>query len=283
MKKILVLFVMMFILAGCDNVPVGNVGIIVHKLGGAKGVDSEEVGVGRYWLGLNDELYIFPTFTQNHVWTKDRTEGSPNDDSFTFQTKEGLNVNTDVGIAYHIEPTKINTVFQRYRKGAEEITNVVLRNSIRDAFNKSASVVDIESVYGAGKAKLMEDVISRVKTDLEPIGIIVENVFLVGNMRLPETVVEAINAKIGATQKAAQRENEVAQAKAEADKAIETARGEAQSKLAIAKAEAEAIKLKGDALKDNPKLAELAAIEKWNGQLPQYMLGNSTPFININK
>jgi regulator of protease activity HflC (stomatin/prohibitin superfamily) len=270
-------------LMGCDNVPVGNVGILVHKLGGSKGVDSEEIGVGRVWLGINDDLFIFPTFTQNHVWTKDKTEGSPNDDSFTFQTKEGLNVNTDVGIAYHIDPTKIATVFQRYRKGADEITNVVLRNTVRDAFNKAASNVDIESVYGAGKAKLMEDVIKRVQDEMRPIGIEVENIFLVGNMRLPETVVEAINAKIGATQKAAQRENEVAQAKAEADKAIATARGEAESKLAIAKAEAEAIKLKGDALKDNPKLAELSAIEKWNGQLPQYMFGNSTPFINLNK
>ena len=282
MKK-LVTVLSLVLMAGCDNVPVGNVGILVHKLGGAKGVDSEELGVGRVWLGINDELFNFPTFTQNHVWTKDKTEGSPNDDSFTFQTKEGLNVNTDVGIAYHIDPTKITTVFQRYRKGADEITNSVLRNTVRDAFNKSASNVDIESVYGAGKAALMESVLKRVTDEMKPIGIEVENIFLVGNMRLPETVVEAINAKIGATQKAAQRENEVAQAKAEADKAIETARGEAQSKLAIAKAEAEAIQLKGNALKDNPKLSELAAIEKWTGELPQYMLSGSTPFINLNK
>jgi regulator of protease activity HflC (stomatin/prohibitin superfamily) len=282
MKK-LVIVLSLVLMTACDNVPVGNVGILVHKLGGAKGVDSEELGVGRVWLGINDELFIFPTFTQNHVWTKDKSEGSPNDDSFTFQTKEGLNVNTDVGIAYHIDPTKITTVFQRYRKGADEITNSVLRNTVRDAFNKSASNVDIESVYGAGKAALMESVLKRVTDEMKPIGIEVENIFLVGNMRLPETVVEAINAKIGATQKAAQRENEVAQAKAEADKAIETARGEAQSKLAIAKAEAEAIQLKGNALKDNPKLADLAAIEKWNGELPQYMLSGSTPFINLNK
>lgn len=282
MKKLLLVLAVAGMTA-CDSVPVGNVGIIVHKLGGNKGVDSDEVGVGRYWLGINDELYIFPTFTQNHVWTKDKTEGSPNDDSFTFQTKEGLNVNTDVGIAYHIDPSKVSTVFQRYRKGAEEITSIVLRNTVRDAFNKSASNVSIEAVYGAGKASLMEDVLKTVVEEMRPIGIEVENIFLVGNMRLPETVVEAINAKIGATQKAAQRENEVAQAKAEADKVIETARGEAQSKLAIAKAEAEAIRMKGDALKDNPKLSELAAIEKWNGELPTYMLGNSTPFININK
>lgn len=282
MKKIVLALVLLGVLTACDSVPVGNVGIIVHKLGGNKGVDSDEVGVGRYWLGINDELYIFPTFTQNHVWTKEKTEGSPNDDSFTFQTKEGLNVNTDVGIAYHIDPSKVSTVFQRYRKGADEITNIVLRNAVRDAFNKSASTVSIEAVYGAGKAALMEDVLKTVAEELRPIGIEVENVFLVGNMRLPETVVEAINAKIGATQKAAQRENEVAQAKAEADKVIETARGEAQSKLAIAKAEAEAIEVKGNALRNNPNVIEFEKVAKWNGELPQVMSG-AIPMINLQK
>ena len=282
MKKIVLALVLLGVLTACDSVPVGNVGIIVHKLGGNKGVDSDEVGVGRYWLGINDELYIFPTFTQNHVWTKEKTEGGPNDDSFTFQTKEGLNVNTDVGIAYHIDPSKVSTVFQRYRKGADEITNIVLRNAVRDAFNKSASTVSIEAVYGAGKAALMEDVLKTVAEELHPIGIEVENVFLVGNMRLPETVVEAINAKIGATQKAAQRENEVAQAKAEADKVIETARGEAQSKLAIAKAEAEAIEVKGNALRNNPNVIEFEKVAKWNGELPQVMSG-AIPMINLQK
>lgn len=282
MKKVVLALVLLGVLTACDSVPVGNVGIIVHKLGGNKGVDSDEVGVGRYWLGINDELYIFPTFTQNHVWTKEKTEGGPNDDSFTFQTKEGLNVNTDVGIAYHIDPSKVSTVFQRYRKGADEITNIVLRNAVRDAFNKSASTVSIEAVYGAGKAALMEDVLKTVAEELHPIGIEVENVFLVGNMRLPETVVEAINAKIGATQKAAQRENEVAQAKAEADKVIETARGEAQSKLAIAKAEAEAIEVKGNALRNNPNVIEFEKVAKWNGELPQVMSG-AIPMINLQK
>ena len=77
MRKVL-LAVAVLGLAGCDNVPVGNVGIIVHKLGGAKGVDSEEVGVGRYWLGINDELFTFPTYSQNESWVyiRDRQDES---------------------------------------------------------------------------------------------------------------------------------------------------------------------------------------------------------------
>ena len=275
MKKLLVVFGLMWFMAGCDSVPVGNVGIIVHKLGGTKGVDSEEVGVGRYWLGLNDELFTFPTYSQNESWV--------GKEAITFQTKEGLSVEADIGITYSIKADKVSTVFQKYRKGISEISDIYLRNMVRDALVKEASTRPIESVYGEGKADLIEDVEALVRSQVEEIGIVVEKINWMGDLRLPSTVVEAINAKIGATQKAAQRENEVAQAKAEADKAIETARGEAQSMLAIAKAEAEAIRMKGDALKDNPKLAELTAIEKWDGQLPNYMLGNSTPFININK
>lgn len=278
MNKILVLSLMLFAF-GCDKVPVGNVGILVHKLGGSKGVDSEEVGVGRVWLGINDELFTFPTYSQNESWVYVRDR---KDESITFQTKEGLSVNADIGITYHIQADKVTNVFQKYRKGIDEISDVYLRNMVRDALVKEASTRPIESVYGEGKADLIEDVEKLVKSQVEDIGIIVEKINWMGDLRLPPTVVEAINAKIGATQKAAQRENEVAQAKAEADKVIETARGEAESKLAIARAEAQAIDIKGKALRDNPNVIELNKIEKWNGELPQYMAG-PVPLINFQK
>lgn len=278
MKKLVLAVMMIGVLTACDNVPVGNVGIIVHKLGGSKGVDSEEVGVGRYWLGINDELFTFPTYSQNESWVNDGRK----DESITFQTKEGLSVNADIGVTYHIQADKVTNVFQKYRKGINEISDIYLRNMVRDALVKEASTRPIESVYGEGKADLIEDVEKLVKSQVEDIGIVVEKINWMGDLRLPVTVVEAINAKIGATQKAAQRENEVAQAKAEADKVIETARGEAESKLAIARAEAQAIDIKGKALRDNPNVIELNKIEKWNGELPQYMTG-PVPFLNFQK
>lgn len=293
MRKIKLIVTLLFaaFMAGCSNVPPGNVGVIVHLLGGDKGVDHEEVGVGRYWLGWNDQLFLFPTFTQNHVWTKSATEGSPSDDSFTFQTREGLNVNTDVGISYHIDPSKVGSVFQRYRKGVDEITNVVLRNSVRDAFNKEASIVDIESAYGSGKTKLVTDVFKRVSEDTAPVGIIVENIFLVGELRLPPQIVNAINAKTQATQMTQQRENEIQQTRNEAEKAIAAAHGEAESKLAVARAEAESVKMRGeaeataikaksDALNASPQLVQYEIAHNWDGKLPSYT-GGAIPLLNL--
>lgn len=48
-----------------------------------------------------------------------------------------------------------------------------------------------------------------------------------------------------------------------------------------AEADAEAIRIKAKALESNPKLVEYEAVQKWDGKMPQYMLGNSVPFIDI--
>ena len=46
---------------------------------------------------------------------------------------------------------------------------------------------------------------------------------------------------------------------------------------------AEAMEIKSEALPKNKGLTEYEAVQKWDGKLPQYMLGGATPFINLNK
>jgi len=292
MNKAVLALILGLSLTGCSRVPAGNVGVIVHMLGGAKGVDSEEVGVGRYWLGFNDELFLFPTYVQNYVWTADVREGSPTNEEFTFQTKEGLVVHADMGISYAVNPKRVAEIFQKYRKGVNEITHVFIRNQVRDALVSVASTKTIEYVYGEGKADLIKEVQKIVKEqngDLFDI----QQVYWIGELRLPATVVTAINAKIEATQKAAQRENEIAQTKAEAQKAIEQAHGEAESKLAIARANADAVRLQGDAEADaikaksqalnaSPQLVQYEIAQKWDGTLPTTTFGaSSVPMISL--
>lgn len=272
--------VAMLALSGCSyqKVEAGNVGVKVYLLGQSKGVDSEVVGVGRYWLTWNEDLYLFPTFTQNYTWTgKGSNRG---DQSITFQTNQGLSVNADVGISYRIEPSKVSVVFQKYRKGVDEITDIYLRNMVQDSLNKRAGKLPIESVYGDGKTELIEQVQHDVVAQVQDIGILIEKIYWIGEIRLPPSVKDSLNKKIEATQKAQQRENEVAQAKAEADKAIEEARGVAESKTIVAKAEAEAIRIKGDALRQNQELVQLTIAERWNGQLPT-VTGGNTPLLDL--
>ncbi len=273
-KQIFIISLLLIVLLqACTKVPAGYKGIRVYLLGNKKGVDIEELGVGRYYIGINQELYLFPTFTQNYVWTQSVDEGSPEDESISFQTIEGMSVNADIGISYSIDPDYINEIFQKYRRGVDEITDVFLRNMVRDAFVTQASTKKIESIYGAGKAQLINEVDSVVKMQVEDIGIIIEKIYYIGELRLPEEVVNALNAKITATQKAQQRENEIAEAEAEARKKEAEAEGLANSILIEAKAKAEANEIINKSLTKD--LIEYYKIEQWNGELPKVTGANS--------
>ena len=274
---LLLLMVSFLGLSGCmEKVPAGHVGVKVYLLGKSKGVDSEELGVGRYWIGINEELYLFPTFQQNYVWTKSAHEGADKDESITFQTKEGMDCNADLGITYHINPSKVTTIFQKYRKGVAEITDIYIRNQVRDALVEEASSLAVEEVYGVGKTELIKKVQGRVQSQLKDTGIEVDKLYWVGSVRLPETVLAALNSKVGATQKAQQRENELREAEAQAKKTIAEAEGRARANAILSSS------ITSQVIEYKKMENEARRIEKWDGKLPKVQGGN-TPFINLAK
>lgn len=187
-----------------------------------------------------------------------------------------MSVSADVGVTYSVDPKLVGTLFQTYRKGMDEITSIYLRSYVRDALNRTASVYTVEDMYGVKKSEILEKALADIQKDLSSKGILVEKLYWIGSIRLPETVVKALNAKIEATQMAQQRENEVAQAKAEADKKIAEARGEAES-FRLKAQSITPLNLDLERLQIQKTLAE-----KWDGHLPATMVpGQAVPFINV--
>jgi hypothetical protein len=63
MNKLMTMMVLgLLFLTGCTNVPAGYVGVKVYMPGGPKGVDTEVLGTGRYMIGMNEYLFLFPLF-----------------------------------------------------------------------------------------------------------------------------------------------------------------------------------------------------------------------------
>jgi regulator of protease activity HflC (stomatin/prohibitin superfamily) len=82
----------------------------------------------------------------------------------------------------------------------------------------------------------------------------------------------SVEQKVIAQQKAIEEQNRTKQ--------IEE---QARQKVLSAEAEAKSMQIRAEALEQNAKLVEWEAVQKWNGVLPQYMLGSgATPFINLN-
>lgn len=239
----------------------GYVGVVVNMFGSEKGVEEKEISVGAHFVMPWKTVYKFPVFEQNHLWDGYK--------KFTFQTSEGLVVEADVGITYHLRPDRIHLLFAKYRRGMDEITDVFIRNFTRDAINKCASKMKIEDLYGTSKEKFFDDVQALVRNDLQALGIVIERIYLVGNLHFPDSVVKALNAKIEAVQRAQQRENELRESEAEAKKVMAKAHGEAESALIRARAESEANLTLSKSL--TKELIHWQTIQKWDGQLPKAM------------
>ena len=271
------LVVLLWVVASWQRVETGHVGIRVYLLGNERGIDAEVLGVGRHFIGWQQELYQYPTFVQNYVWTAaGEDETSPNNESITFQDNQGLEINADIGIEFTIDGSKAHLLFQEYRRGVPEIVDGPLYNRVRDSLARHAGGMSVEDIYGQRKQELMDRVFTDVRDAVADQGIIVRRVNLLGAMRLPRNVLDALNAKIEATQRAQQRENEVAEAIAAANKAREEARGVADAQLLRAQAEAEAIRIRGEALRENAALVELTLAERWDGKLPNYYVGGGS-------
>lgn len=255
----------------------GYVGVVVNMFGEEKGVESTELHCGMHWIAPWKAVYEFPIFEQNHTWSGDKITSY----GFTFQTSEGMAVGADIGITYHLIPNSVPMVFQRYRRGMDEITNTFIRNYIRDAINMSASKMRIEDLYGSGKEAFFESVESCVKKDLAPMGIELSRIYLIGRFCFPENVIAALNAKIEAMQRAQQRENELREAEAQAKKEVAKAEGAARCTLVNAEAQAKANNQVSSSVTMNLIMWE--AIQRWDGKMPQ-VVGNSVqPLMPLGK
>lgn len=255
-----------FTLSSCGHhvVEAGYVGVKVNRMGSEKGVEEKVLSPGRYFPTLNEDIFDYPTFQVNYVFCRDTTEASPTNEEFVFQTIEGMECSLDLGVSMHFDVDKIPHMFQTYRKGVDEIRSVVVRKEIRDALNRVGGTMPVESVYGAGKGKLIDTVFMIVKNKLDPDGIIIDGTSLIGSIRIPGSIIDALNAKVQMNQEAERARNEIAKAEAQA-----------KTLLVRANAEAEANRIRQAALTD--KLLMQQWIEAWRAggsQVPS-VVGNS--------
>jgi len=301
MKKISIVFTVLFCAAvvmsvtGCGytKIPAGSEGVKVNTLGDDKG-SITTVGVGRHFYSPKYEMYEFPLYKQNYIWTDNEEEGSPVKEGMRFQSKNALEFTANIGISYSVMPTRSGDLYKTYHKGIKEITQVDMRNSVRDALNRLACVRADEDIYGPGKSAFIAAVHEDLISYWLPQGINIHKVYLTGPLDPPAQVKKAIAKKIEASQKALTRQNEVAESKAKANKQIAEARGESESRklqtdaavYAItqeATAEAEAIRLVQEQLHEGgPEYTAYLQVTRWNGVLPQYMGGGMPlPMINL--
>ena len=246
----------------------GHVGIRVNNIAG--GVSPNSLPVGWYFAPPGTHIYEYPVFTRTYNWTSSKTEQNEIDESFNFQDKNGLSLKADVAVSYHVDPVRASVLFQRYRTDMDLIIAGPLRNAIRNAIVDRASQLGVEEIYGPHKAELIATAQAATQRFFAPVGLQVEQLYWAGNIVVPQQVLDQINAKIA---------NEQAALAAQAN--VATATANANARIAKARGDAEAIQVEAQAIRTNPEIVKLRAVERWDGKLPTYTGNGPLPFIDV--
>lgn len=238
MKNLLAVVVLMVvvIVTGCGTrIGPGHVGIKVDLAGSNRGVENLPLRTG--WVLYNpmsSQVVEYPTFVQTAVWTHDPSEGRDANEELTFTTKDSMVVAIDVNLSYALDPEKIPAFYVKFRSDdLNSFTHGFLRNVSRDCFNETAGKYGVEQVMG-DNAPFLGDARKCLQDRVSAIGVKIEQFGIVGAPRPPAAVISAINMKVQATQIALQKQNEVMQAEADAQKRVAQAEGEAAANRAVA-------------------------------------------------
>jgi regulator of protease activity HflC (stomatin/prohibitin superfamily) len=272
--------------AGCTRIDAGHVGIVVNLAGDQRGVSDLPTTTG--WTTYNpftQQVYEYPTFVQTAIWTRSAEEGSPSNEEISFNCKDGLNITADISFSYQLAADKVPHFYVKFRiDDLYKFTHSFLRNIARENFTKVAGRYTAEEVYATKTAQFVDSVRAGINAELNPYGVTVEQFGFVGAPRPPQGVVDAINAKVVATQKAIQIENELRQAQGEAQKTVAKAEGQAKSQIAAARGEAEANRILVASI--TPQLIQWRQlsineqwISRWNGQQPSVVTGDGRGMI----
>lgn len=134
----------------------------------------------------------------------------------TLPTSEGLNVQADISLLYHVDHDKANEVYQKYGSNYEEV--VVLSNFKATAREVSAKY-DAKDLYATERDKVEKAILDELSTDISSHGFVVDAVLL-KDIILPPQMVQAIEDKVTAEQAAMKMDFVIQQQKKEAERMI---------------------------------------------------------------
>lgn len=253
MKKILGLFVLLSIQScGFTVVETGHIGV---KTSMGKVIES----------GLSEGVHFHTPFTTS-IHDVDTRLQSVSIETMAY-TKDVQQASISVTVNYSLNGNEAEHIF---RNGNKSYAEKVLAPRVLSKLKEVVGKYEAESLV-ANRDKVEEVINNELKEVLNGDHINLRKINL-GNFDFSDVFERAIEAKQVATQRAKEAQN----------KTVEIEEQKKQTILS-AQAEAEAMKIKTQALKENKGLTEYEAVQKWDGKLPQYMMGNSVPFININK
>ncbi len=181
---------------------------------------------------VNPLAKIIPMSIRTEEYTMSITHGGGKKmgaDSIAALTKEGLNVDLDITVLYHLNEESASDI---YRELGLDYKEKIIRPTIRSVIREIIAQYNAKDIYSEKRQEASQKILARLKEEIEPRGIVVEEVLL-RNVSLPASLTKAIQDKLKAEQEAQKYDYLLEKEKKEKQRKIIEAEGQRDAQKII--------------------------------------------------
>jgi regulator of protease activity HflC (stomatin/prohibitin superfamily) len=275
---IIVVLLFLFIADGFYTVPAGHAGVLFSRTGGVKEDDPKDEGfhvkipfwekvyymntrLQTYTMSANlSEADIVNNFRAQQVQSivgKSQSEiaqfarvsgGASGGDAVDALTSDGQRVTVDLTVQFSVNKNDTPII---YKETGLNYVDKIVRPATRSVAREVITGFSSEELYALDTRERMEIAIEKKLSDN----------FLKNNIQLQDVLVRSIQFSDVFLNSIEEKQVE-AQNTQKAKNRLERTKIEAQQKIEEAKGEAEAIRIKGESLRENPSIIQLRFIEE---------------------
>jgi regulator of protease activity HflC (stomatin/prohibitin superfamily) len=240
------LIVLFFLLKSYIIVEPGEKAIIFNRVTGELRVTSRE---GMFFLiPFIESVTVYDTKVQTYNLTKSPIEGEiRGEDSLQALTSDGQRVFVDLSVRFRLNPEKLT---EFHRTIGKNYMQSIIRPQIRNEARFAVSNFSLMEIYTSKRETFQKAMEERLKNIFPKYNIILDSV-LVRDVRVSDEFQKVLENK------------HIAQQEAERMKyVLEKEEKEKERKIIEAQGDAEAIRIKGQALAQNPALIQYEYVQK---------------------
>jgi regulator of protease activity HflC (stomatin/prohibitin superfamily) len=266
----------------CTRVPAGYVGVVYNMNGG---VDGEILSQGWHIVSPTKKVTTYSIGIEQSYLSSENKGDSQTDESFNIPTSDGKTVKVNLEFSYRFDAERVANTFVQFKgRSGEEIKDTFIKPKVIAWTQEVSANYPVTDIFGDKRTAINAELDIYLREKFAPYGIIIDTVNFT-DISVDDETAEAIQKKVTAQQELelAEIEAKTATIKAEKDRQValieagknkEVAQIEAEQILIRANAEAEANRIVAESL--TPELIEQQKIDKWNGEYPMVVGGESS-------
>lgn len=222
-------------------IPNGYCGVQYSLNGGVK---DEVLGQGLHLVAPTVKVKEFTVANEQLILSKDKREGSQNDDSFNVSTADNASISVSFQMSYRFVQEDLVDTYKKFRgMNGQDIVNNRVSTVLKSKISEVTTNYTMMDIYSGNRSEINAKLTEYLDKEFrEAYGIQVIDASII-DTHPDEQLQKAIDARVTALQNKQKAEAEQETAKVEAQTAIIKAQAEADVALTKARAEAEANKL----------------------------------------